>query len=451
MLEEKIQDFLGQIEQQHLAEGLELLSEEQKIAFWEQLTKYPLDLLQKQRDVIFSPHKDFSIEDVTPIHEAYYSGERSFLILGKARIREKKLGCIVLAGGQASRLRAEFPKALYPVTLIRNKTLLQLLLEKVKAASIEAECDLCIAIMVSPFNRQEIQHYLEENHFFGLKKEQVTLFCQDVLPLLDEKGNWILEEPGKILEGPDGNGKALQLFMENGLGASWLQKGITDVNVIFIDNPLADPFDAELCDFRYAKDLDVAIKVIEREDPNEKVGVLASYQGKTKVIEYTELSSEQRTSRNEEGELLFTFANTGLFCFSLSFLEKLYMQKRPTMPWHIAKKKAHIYSDGRRSLQMIYKLESFLFDIFDFVRSAKLLIYPREDVFAPLKNETGEDSVESVQEKLLQHDQKVFEKLSGISVKDRVFELDPGFYYPTAEIQEKWWAKPLPQQDYIEP
>ncbi len=416
MLKNQILSHLEKIEQQQLAVGLNSLSFSEQDSFLGQLQSYGLDLIHKQRKALFQSLLPKKIEPLLSYDTAALDkrGEAAFA------------GCLLLCGGQGSRLCSNDPKALFPVTRIRKKTLLQIFCEKAAAASKKLGKALPLAIMTSPLNHDKIAAYLAEKSNFGL---QIDLFSQQMLPFLDDRGNWLLESPGKIATGPDGNGHALKLFSQAGISAKWKSQGIRSVNIVPIDNPLADPFDAELVSFHEQGGQDVTIKAIFRHDAHEKVGVVGVQAGKTAILEYTDLPQDSAS---------FTIGNSGLFCMSLSFIEKT---AHIDLPWHLARKTTTV---------KIWKLETYIFDLLDFAARTSTLIYPREEIYAPLKNASGDKSIDTVQSALSLQDRKTFERLTGSSIPDRPFELDPAFYYPSPELYADWKGKNLPQEDYID-
>jgi UDP-N-acetylglucosamine/UDP-N-acetylgalactosamine diphosphorylase len=276
-------------------------------------------------------------------------------------------------------------------------------------------------------NHREIEESLIKNHYFGLKESQVQLFSQDNAPFLNHDGNWIEEAAGCFAEGPDGNGHSLRKLMECGIGKRWKEEGIESLIVLPIDNPLADPFDAALCGEHALKNQEVTIKAIERMDPAEKVGVLVSREGKVAVQEYSELPDHFEAP----------LAHIGLFCFSLSFVEKVV---KIELPWHLARKTYH----G----QKIWKFERFLFDVLPHSEKTGVLVYSRNDVYAPLKNLEGSHSLEMVQQALVAFDRRLVAELTKMPEPDHLFELDPAFYYLSAEVRQKWNGKTLPCLDY---
>jgi UDP-N-acetylglucosamine/UDP-N-acetylgalactosamine diphosphorylase len=286
--------------------------------------------------------------------------------------------------------------------------------------------------------------FFEENVFFGLSPSQVFFIMQENLPFLDNHGDWMLEHPGKIAEGPDGNGHALRLFFSSGVWEKWKQGGIEFLNVIFVDNALADPFDLEFAGFAARNQSDVALKAVERLSPEEKMGVLIESEGKLKVIEYTELPS---------GVSAFPFSSPGMFCFSMQFIAHLFQQMNVELPLHLARKKALVLLGTAKGfvqeIAHVWKCERFIFDFLDYARKTAVVVYPREKIYAPLKNAIGEKSVDSVKRALLLHDREIFQTLTGRMPPAASFELDPAFYYATEPLRERLLTVPLSDQDYI--
>ena len=342
---------------------------------------------------------------------------------GEELLSQGKVACLVLAGGQGTRLGNSLPKALVEVTPVRKKTLLQRLCEKTAAASTLYKTPLQMAIMTSTFNHQEITEYLVKNDYFGLNASQVHLFMQDSVPFVNDEGNWIVEASGAFAAGPDGNGHSLRKLIESGIGTKWKEQGIESLIVLPIDNPLADPFDAALCGDHVLNHREVTIKAIERSDPSEKVGVLVSLKGQLAVQEYSELPEHFEAP----------LAHIGLFCFSFSFIEKV---AEVELPWHLARK---TYGN-----QKIWKFERFLFDVLAHTEKAGVLVYPREDVYAPLKNLEGRQSLETVQQALVAFDKRLVADLTKMPEPSHLIELDPAFYYLSPDHKKNWQGKTLP-------
>lgn len=443
---------LKQIGQTHLLKFWNILSEEEKKKLLEQVDGIDLSLfLQLQQIALEKNQEHFS--DIVPFLDYSHKGFLPDVTLGKKLIGEGRVGCIIVAGGQASRLRTNKPKGLFEVTKT-GKTLLQLFAEKTLAACRQSGRELLLAIMTSPLNHNQITEHFSSNSYFGLQQHQVDFYSQEMLPFLDQEGNLFLENEGKVAEGPDGNGNALKHFVESGIWEKWTNNDVRYVTFVQVDNLLADPFDTEMIGFQARESAEIVIKSVLRKDPHEKVGVIVKKDKKVSIVEYSELPANEAYATQNNGILKHLCANISSFSFTMDFI-KTASEKADEMPFHKAFKAVQfLNSNGIMELPAkpnAWKFEKFIFDVFSFAYRIKALVYPREECFAPLKNAEGPDSLETVQRALQQYDRKIFEEISGIKMENdgSEFELDPQFYYPTPELLKHWKGKYLPKEPYI--
>lgn len=392
MLKQLLSQHFHSLEQTHLLHALETLGSNQIEAFWQQAQRLNLSLLTEQRKLLSMDKKNLlSI----PLKIPGLVGSKNYKRIGCELINQGKVGCLILAGGDGSRLDWKGPKGTFPICIKnQKKSLFQRLCEKIKKKQSLGQC-LQIAIMTSLSNHAETENFFKKNHFFGLKSSQVQFFSQTNLPFLDEKGNWCLEQPGKIAEGPNGNGDVLNGFFTSKIVDLWQSLQIEYVHVIPIDNPLADPLDPELTGYTVESGLSVALKVVKRESFQEKMGVVAQKKEGVAIVEYSEISPK----RYKE----FLFCNVNIFCFCLSDLQSLYYHVK--LPLHLARKKMNVLSFSRTKQIscFIWKYEKFLFDVLDYLPRSATLLYPRHLTYAPLK-ELGD--LKNVEKALI-----VYEKL----------------------------------------
>lgn len=435
---------LQSIHQDHLLFHWNHLTTDQQRHLLGQIHKLDLKVFHLQQQIL--KHKHVEMPAFEPFTDYAHSGNKDRVRIGQELIAKGEAGCLIVAGGQGTRLRIDGPKGMFPVTLIHKKSLFELFAHKVIAAGRLAGRLLSVAIMTSPANHEQTIQFFEEHHYFGLKQEQLYFFQQGVLPLLDNAGNLFLETPWSISEGPDGNGSALSEFVHTQIWEKWKQKGIKYVNFIQIDNALADPFDAELIGYHQSKQSEITIKCVERKDPKESVGIIVAVNGKPQVIEYSEMDPKQKASP------LHRCANISTFCLSMSFIKRI---EGLQMPLHLAHKAVKALSKHGLTEQAAqpnaWKFEKFIFDILPLADKVNALLYPREYCFSPLKNLSGHDSLATVQESLLRRDRGVIAAITGKEAPQRHFELAQDFYYPTPELLRKWLGKDVPAKDYIEP
>ncbi len=422
--------LLSELDQDHLIYGLDALPNTQQEQFYHQLMRFGHTLLLEQRETLrqMTEHK-FSFEKVSPLEHVRDNLTKACVLEGEKKIRQGTVGCLILAGGQGTRLGIPSGKGFAPITPIKHKTLFQFAFEKVQRASQANGCSLSVAVMSSPINRVPIENYLQQNGLFGIPKEDVDILEQQMVPFIDHAGNWSLQSPGRLATGPNGNGEALQLFYQSGTWEKWRSKGIEAVHVILIDNPLADPFHSPLVGLHAHSKAEVTVLATPRRDQHENVGVLAKNDGKVTVIEYTEASLPL---------VNYPYANTGIFIFSMDFIKKI---SNTFLPWHLSLKKA----DTLNAEKMMWKSEKFLFDVFPLASHVEVLATAREDCFAPLKNAVGQDSFQTVQEALVNRDRQILSQLIGSKIHDELkIELDPAFYYLTKDVRQKWHDHPIP-------
>ncbi len=430
--------------QKHLFDDWQALTAEQQENLLTSLSAIDLPTLAAQQEYLKDVRpQEKSDKSFAPFNEYVSSGSPSLQLLGRELVANGKVGCLLVAGGQGSRLGYALPKGTYPISPIKEKSLFQLVAEKVAAASLQAGRLLPLAIMTSPENHSATVSFFQTHNLFGLDPAQIDFFTQAELPFLDDNGLLMRHPNGAIVKGPDGNGCSLKAFADSGIAAKWQQIGISIVNYILVDNPLADPFDFELAAFHHAEKCQVTIKCIERNSPQESVGMLVANDDGLgcQIVEYSEMSDSERQVTADDGQLKHRLANISLFTFDIDFLiNDAYSEP---LPWHLAHKAS--YPTGPKG----WKFETFIFDLLPRASKVKAVLYPRSQTFAPLKNSTGADSPESVKQALVLRDRQILEAICGSPVGEETIELSPQFYYPTTQLLSSWKGKMGPFEGFI--
>lgn len=421
-------DKLKTLGEDHLIENVCSLNE---VSLYAQILAIDEKIFFAQRKTCSMGNEE---KTVSPLKDFHQKGNPCWADLGEELIQKGKVAALIVAGGQGSRLGFEGPKGCFPITAVRKKSLFQFFAEKVRAASDKHGLPLKVAVMVSPANSLTTQHFFSTSSSFGLLPSQLSFFEQPELPFLDAQGHLLLQ--GNVLTtGPNGNGAVFSSFVASGLFDEWRREGIEYVLFLQIDNPLGDPFDAELVGGCCSTNSDAVIKAVERKNRHEKVGLIVRKEEKIGVVEYSELSEMQKASSN------FHLANISSFCFRLEFMKRAAMHP---LPLHCQKKKTDAQSEA-------WKFEHYVFDALPLAERVEVIAYPRDETFAPLKNFYGEDSIISVQAALALFDRKVCTALTGkpFPREGALLELDPRFYYPTERIKEKWRGKEV-GEGYLE-
>ncbi|XP_058126711.1 UDP-N-acetylhexosamine pyrophosphorylase-like protein 1 [Anopheles ziemanni] len=310
---------------------------------------------------------------------------------GLEQIREGRVGVILLAGGQGTRLGSTAPKGTYNVGLPSGKSLFQLQAERIRKLQQLAGGDGRIRwyIMTSEHTHTETLEYFKANRYFGLPAEQVRLFRQRSVPCVDFEGRILLDEKWKVATAPDGNGGIYRALKDEGILDELDHKGVLYLHAHSVDNILIKVADPVFIGYCVRKRADCGVKVIEKVQPDEAVGVVCEVKGKYQVVEYSELSSETANRRNPaDGKLTFNAGNICNHFFTSAFLRRI---ADTMMPLHVAKKKIPFVdtATGERckpSNSNGIKMEKFIFDVFPLAERFVALEGRREEEFSALKN-----------------------------------------------------------------
>ena len=135
MLKSAIREMLFNLGQEQLSIGLEQLSSAGLEQFSHQLGKYSPTLSAMQKEIVHHPKKSVP-NDVNPYLNFRLSGNKEDNQFGEELLRQGKAGCLILAGGQGTRLGFDGPKGSFPISPIKKKSLFQLFCERTRAASL---------------------------------------------------------------------------------------------------------------------------------------------------------------------------------------------------------------------------------------------------------------------------------------------------------------------------
>ena len=147
------------------------------------------------------------------------------------------------------------------------------------------------------------------------------------------------------------------------------------------------------------------------------------------IIEYSDMPDALAERQNPDGTLAFLAGSPAIHVISCAFVERLTEKGFLDLPWHRADKKVPFLNENGELVKAeepnAVKLESFIFDALPLAKNPMILEGARSEHFAPTKNPTGVDSVESCREMLSCRDKKRL-TLAGISVPENaVVEISP--------------------------
>jgi len=320
-------------------------------------------------------------------------------------IAANKVGVVLMAGGQGTRLGSSAPKGCYDIGLPSHKSLFQIQaerirkIEKLAAAKAGANAKVTVPwyVMTSGPTRKPTEDYFKEHGYFGLKSENVIVFEQGVLPCISNDGKILLESRGKVAVAPDGNGGIYNALVYSKVLDDMKRRGIEHIHAYCVDNCLVKVADPVFIGFAASLDVDIATKVVRKRNANESVGLILLKNGKPDVVEYSEIDKAvaEEIDPKQPGVLRFRAANIVNHYYSFRFLETI-PQWAKNLPHHVARKKIP-YADTETGETVKpekpngIKLEQFVFDVFPMLDLSKFACMEvrREDEFSPLKNARG--------------------------------------------------------------
>ena len=194
---------------------------------------------------------------------------------------------------------------------------------------------------------------------------------------------------------PNGNGGWYSSLIKNGDGEILSREGIEWLNVYSVDNVLQRICDPVFIGATLKSGCNCSAKVVKKVSPEEKVGVLCMEDGKPAIVEYYEMPQDIASLRRPDGELKFAYGVTLNYLFKVELLNKTIDK---TLPVHLSLKKIPYISGGvkvKPEEPNGYKFEYLVLDMIKLMENCLAVEVVREKEFAPVKNRTGVDSVDS--------------------------------------------------------
>lgn len=400
--------WIGRSQQEHLLQFWDQLSSEEQAEFTAQLEKIDDSLIAERRQLIQSYFKDGIVglpDDLAPAPYLNHPSDggdpvawEASRIKGEALLADGKVAAFMVAGGQGSRLGYDGPKGTFPVTPIHQKTLFQVFAEKIRFAEKRYGTTIPWVIMTSPLNHVPTQSFFEEHNYFGLTSAQLSFIPQGTEPAFDFEGNLLLKSAGSLALSPDGHGGAFAALFKSGVLSKLKEQGVTCLSYFQVDNPLVHILDPVFIGFHADAGSEMSSKMLKKRDAAEKVGHFCRSEGKTVVVEYSDMPDEIASLKDESGELRFIAGSIAIHILDLDFALKVGEGKTPgsQLPWHIAVKKIpHINPQGeviKPTEPNGIKFERFVFDALPLAQNPLIIQTLRQNEFSPVKNAEGEDS-----------------------------------------------------------
>ncbi len=387
--------------QEHLMAAAEKLEGESREKLITQILETDFSVLDELKTAGI-PAKRGKIEPI-PVRTVAQIEEKKeeYRRIGLEAIRDGKVGAVLLAGGMGTRLGYDGPKGSYNLGLTHPVYIFERIISNLLDVVKEAGCWVRLFIMTSDKNDEETRRFLKEHRFFGYDEHYVTFFRQAMAPATDLSGRIFLETPDSLSSAPNGNGGWFVSMQNAGLMDLISEEKIEYLNVFAVDNVLqriADPvFVGATLEGGYV----CGAKVIKKADPDEKVGAMCLEDGRPSIIEYIDFTDEYKAIKDENGECAINYGVILNYLFRVDSLISIAEKK---IPVHVVNKKIPYMNEKGETVKPDvingHKFETLVVDMIHLLENCLPFEVVREKEFAPIKNATGTDSVESARELL---------------------------------------------------
>ena len=398
-----IKDLLSKYNQQHLLKYENELSEKEKDTLHSQINNIDWDFLSSLNTNTDDSHSVIEPIPALSINEIK-ANESSYKKIGLDAIKDGKLALLLLAGGQGTRLGHDKPKGTYNMGITKELSIFQLLIEHTMDVVNEAGCFIHLYIMTSDINYDATTEFFRNHNYFGYNPDYIHFFIQELNPATDFNGKVLMNSKSSIALSPNGNGGWFSSMNKAGLLKDIFASNIEWINVFAVDNVLQRIGDPVFLGATIASNKSSGAKVVYKAAPDEKVGAICKQNGKPHIIEYYELSEDMMYQKNSDDTLAYGYGVILNYLFPISTLKKTLDIK---MPLHVVKKAVPFINDNGELIKPAepngFKFETLALDLIHEMDDCLVFEVDRSKEFAPVKNKTGVDSVDSGRQLLIQN------------------------------------------------
>ncbi len=391
---EKLEKY-GQL---HVLKYYEELPEEKKDSLLNQVAELDFEILKyskentTNRKGTVSPLAAMQLPEIETNKEEYTR-------IGVEEIRKGKIAAVLLAGGMGTRLGSDHPKGMFDIGLTKPVYIFQRIIENMLDVVRQAGAWVYLFVMTSDKNHDMTVNFFEEKEYFGYNRDFVKFFIQDVVPASDFDGKVYMEEKWKIATSPNGNGGWFSSMNKCGLLDIVRKDGVEWINVFAVDNVLQRIADPCFVGATIANECVAGAKVVKKNSPDERVGALCLEDGRPSIVEYYELTDEMKKAKDADGNPAYDF---GVILNYIFRTDKLVEIMDRQLPLHVVEKQIPYRDEDGRHIEPDvpngYKYETLVLDMIHEVDTCLAYEVDREKEFAPIKNATGIDSVETARE-----------------------------------------------------
>ena len=395
-----INETLKLYNQEHLLRFKDSLSQSEKDILYSQISDVDWSFLASLNKTkgsntsVIEPLDALSMDDIQ-------SQKSSYISTGIKAIKEGKLCLLLLAGGQGTRLGHDKPKGCFNMGLTREISIFSLLMEHTMKVVKETNTWIHMYIMTSDINYEDTTSFFKEKGYFGYNPEYIHFFVQELNPTTDFSGKVLMNSPYSLALSPNGNGGWFSSMNKAGLLKEIFDSSIEWINVFAVDNVLQGIADPVFLGATIDSGKMCGAKVVRKAFPEEKVGAICKANGKPHIIEYYELSEEMTYQKNDDGSLAYGFGVILNYLFPISRLKETLDNK---MPLHVVKKTVPYINENGEYIEPTepngLKFETLALDLIHEMDDCLVFEVDREKEFAPVKNKSGVDSIDTARELL---------------------------------------------------
>ena len=393
-----ILEKLKKYNQEHLLRFENELTNEQKQKLYNQINELDFTYLEElnketvKENITVTPIKSLTISEIKENKNEYFN-------TGVEELKKQNVGALLLAGGMGTRLGSNNPKGMYNIGKTKDVYIFQRIIENLLDVVNLCGKFIPLFIMTSEHNHTTTTNFFEEHNYFGYDKSYIRFFKQDMAPCVDLNGKILLENKFTVATSPNGNGGWFNSLLNNTEAKQMLEEyDIKWLNIFAVDNVLQHIADPLLVGATIKGNFQIGTKVIRKADAYEKVGVMCNKNGHPSIIEYIDITEEMAHQTDENGERLYNFGSILNHLFNVDLLYRI---KDKKLPVHVVTKKVeHIDEQGNLitpEQPNAHKFEMLCVDMIELADNCLPFEVERQKEFAPIKNKTGVDSVESAQ------------------------------------------------------
>ena len=381
--------------QEHLLKYYEELSDAEKTALLEQIELTDFAVIEQGKSGesikkgLISPLESLELDAINANKEEYTN-------MGIEAIKAGKVAAVLLAGGMGTRLGSDDPKGMYNIGKTKDVYIFQRIVENLMDVVKVVEKEIYLFVMTSDKNHTKTVNFFKEHNYFGYNENYVKFFMQEMAPATDYEGKVYMESKSQISNSPNGNGGWFSSMKKWGILDIIHNEGIEYLNVFAVDNVLQRIADPCFVGAVIKHQVEAGAKVVKKAAPDEKVGVMCLEDGRPSVVEYYELTDELMNTLNDKGERVYNFGAILNYLFEVQALERIIDNQ---LPVHIVEKKIPYMDENGNLIKPEepngHKYEMLILDMIHDLKTCLPFEVERNKEFAPIKNKTGVDSVES--------------------------------------------------------